>query len=648
MKRKKSAFVIDTAPEEVRSNALKFIGSTDTELRVGNHIVLFGNEKQRDLDNEFFTPNTNLESSYTRANMVIEDWEHGYGPEEDGMGPSADEIFGRVDWSTAKSDQYGVWVERVLDRRNKYMQYIEPLLNAGMIGTSSESIPEDVQILKTGEIVNWPLRRDTLTVMPAEPRMLLDNRLVAAMKSLAIALPTNEAKPEAARSAAAEAAKAVAQAQTQSPPKKTAQEKKKMNKEQLKALKAYAELNGVEVEDLTEEQQAYALDNAAKPEPIDIAALVEDATQKAVKAAMEAAPAINGDAGKSVTVTLDEADRPFRSLAENAKAIKDLAVKGKEHPRLRYLKAPLGASEGVPSDGGILLEPTLTPEVIKPVHESGSFSSLARKLPVGSNSNSGWINGVDETSRVAGSRWGGVRGYRLAEADTLTKSKPTFRRINWELKKYGVLVYGTDELLKDSSQFSAVVNQAANEELNFMVNDDIMNGQGTAGAKGFMNSNALITVTRTTGSKILGDDISAMYNRMDIRGRKNAVWFIGNDSQPQLDNLFAVGSTAVLYPYASIGMDGVQRLYGRPVVVTEFNKSLNTTGDIVLADMSQYLMWEKAGVESASSIHVQFLTDEEVFRFIYRCYGEPSVDSALTPLNGSTTTSPFVVLTSAT
>src|SRR3990172_104289 len=165
-----------------------------------------------------------------------------------------------------------------------------------------------------------------------------------------------------------------------------------------------------------------------------------------------------------------------------------------------------------------------------------------------------------------------------------------------------------------------------------MLNEDIFNGVGTAGPQGFMNSGALITVTRTTGSKILGEDISAMYNRMDLRGRRTAKWYIGNDSSPQLDNLFAVGSTAVLYTYASIGADGVKRLYGRPIEITEFNSSLNTTGDIVFCDMSQYLLWQKGGVEESTSIHVYYLNDETAFRFVMRTDGKSSVNSALSPL----------------
>jgi len=358
--------------------------------------------------------------------------------------------------------------------------------------------------------------------------------------------------------------------------------------------------------------------------------------------------------GGTLQVVTDEGDREFKSLAEHARAVKDFTTSygRKVDPRLARLigtmKAVQGASEGNPADGGILLEPTLAGQVMTPVHEVGPFYAGASKIPAGENSNSGYILATDETSRVTGSRWGGLRGYRLAEGDTFTKSKPKFRKVQWELKKYGVLVYGTDELLKDARQFSAIVEQGSREELAFMMNDDIYRGLGVSGAQGIMNSSALITVTRDTGSAIKGADISAMWQRLSLRSKSKAAWYINPDCAAQLDSLFAVGSTAVLFPYAGYTAEGVRTLYGKPIIETEFNASLNTTGDILLADLGEYIVFEKGGIESASSIHVEFLTDQEVFRYIARMDGSANVASALTPANGSNTTSPFVVLGSAT
>jgi hypothetical protein len=170
-------------------NNLKAISATEDDFVVANYIVLFGG---RDLEwvkrgpnpdgsmGEFFTKSTALESSYTEAGMLYMDWEHGYGKELDGPeAPNKDDVLGYVDWKTARKDDRGWWVERVLSRRNKYVKFLEELIRAGMIGTSSEPVQKSVVKGKDGEIKSWPLKRDTLTAEPAEPRMMTDNVVIA-------------------------------------------------------------------------------------------------------------------------------------------------------------------------------------------------------------------------------------------------------------------------------------------------------------------------------------------------------------------------------------------------------------------------------------------------------------------------------------
>jgi hypothetical protein len=168
-------------------NALKAVSKTDDQLIVENHIVLFGG---RDLEGkvnervnpdgtrgEYFTKATDLRSAYTNTGVLYVDWEHGQGEKAE---PQEDDIIGFVDWTTAKADDYGILVRRILDRRSRFIQMIEPLIEEGMIGTSSEAVPQGVTKADTGEITRWPLRRDTLTVSPMEPRMLSANALAAA------------------------------------------------------------------------------------------------------------------------------------------------------------------------------------------------------------------------------------------------------------------------------------------------------------------------------------------------------------------------------------------------------------------------------------------------------------------------------------
>lgn len=167
-------------------NELKAISQTDSELRVGNYMVLFGG---RDLTGEFFTKSTDFSSNYTDIGMLYVDFEHGRDSEK--MGNSASNVLGIVDWKSAKIDDKGVFVERVLNRRAQYVQYLSELIDAGVMGTSSQCAPGQSVKKTTGEIVKWPMMRDSLTLTPMEPRMIAGNVLTAA-KALAEIFPESK------------------------------------------------------------------------------------------------------------------------------------------------------------------------------------------------------------------------------------------------------------------------------------------------------------------------------------------------------------------------------------------------------------------------------------------------------------------------
>jgi len=572
------------------------------DIKLTGYLVRFGDETKTDLTGDYFTKNTDFGTAEKSDGW----FNHRMPVTYKGKRVQYDEQLPDVKLTR---DDIGVFAEIVIGAHDEYEKAIADLGVKGKLGWSSGTAPHLVdrkQVGQANEITRWRLGLDaSLTPTPAESR----NKVVS-IKSLTLEADMDDKEIE------------------QEVPIKQENKMTELNEESVKAMFA---------------EQATSIKELVKTE-------AESAATKAMDNLLEKLPEIKAPLG-AIQVTQAEEDRPFKSIGENLLAIKaDVLSHGnseKTFPRMRFLKAT-GASEGVPQDGGYLLEPTVSQEILKPMHEAGPFSSQVRKLPVGNNSNSGWINGVDETSRATGSRWGGIRGYRLAEAQTKPASKPSFRRIQWELKKYAAVIVATDELLQDAPMFGEIVRTGVGEEFNFMLNDDIMNGVGLAGPQGFMQSDALITVTRDSASKILGADISAMYYRMDLRGRNTANWYISNEAAPQLDNLFAVGSTAVLYPYASITPNGVKQLYGRPIITTEFAAPLNTTGDISFFDPEQYLLWEKGGVQAQSSIHVYFLSDETAYRFVTRVDGKLAVNTPLTPYKGTVTTSPAVTLSSAT
>lgn len=571
-------------------DAVKSLG----EGKVGGYLCRYSTPVDPDLEGDFFSKDTDL--GVSDGNKLPVYYQHGM----DGHFKNA-----RIGSAIVKFDDIGLWLEAQLEMRDDYEKYLFELASQGKLGWSSGAaghLVDREQIGKSYHIKSWPIAEASLTPTPAEPR----NSAVSLKSLLEIPATETESKAEAEVSAQSEGDNAA---------KQTIQQKESKM-------------------EMTDEIKAFVLDEAQK------------AANLAVEEYKKAQPAVDAS---GISVTKDEADRPFKSLAEQCAAVKTAKLSDgrKTDPRLDRLAAKAnGNTENVPSEGGYLLDPTLAAEFLKPIHEDGVFTSQVRRLPVGNNSNYGWINGVDETSRVAGSRWGGVQGYRVAEAGSITASKPKFRRINWELKKYAVLMYATDELLADSSQFNAVANQSAMEELKFMANDDVLNGTGLGGPLGIMNCGSRVAIQRLDSTKVQHDDILRMWQRLFPAFRSNSAWFINSDVEPQLDALYFSGTTSVMSPYVTYTPEGVMRIKGRPVYVTEFNPSLNSAGDILLADMSQYLYWDK-DPQSASSIHVAFATDETAFRFTYRCDGQPVLASAITPYQGSNTQSAFVSLGAA-
>ena len=97
------------------------------------------------------------------------------------------------------------------------------------------------------------------------------------------------------------------------------------------------------------------------------------------------------------------------------------------------------------------------------------------------------------------------------------------------------------------------------------------------------------------------------------------------------------------FPAGAANGNACALVKGRPVVVVEQSPLLGTVGDIVLADLSQYVI-VLAALKADLSLHVKFDTDESLFRFVWRGMGMPAWSSPVTPFNGGATRSPFVTL----
>ena len=338
-------------------------------------------------------------------------------------------------------------------------------------------------------------------------------------------------------------------------------------------------------------------------------------------------------------------ERRFRSFGEQLAAVYRAATPGGRIDERLSTRAASGLNESNPSDGGFLVQQDFVADLLKKTYETGVLASKARKIPISTTANGLKINAVDDDSRKNGCRWGGVQTYWEAEADEITGSKPKFRQMDLSLKKLTGLCYSTDELLQDAAALEAVIRQAFAEEFGFKMDDAMLGGTGAGQPLGILKSKAIVSQELEAGqtAKITVENIIKMWARLWARSRNTAEWYINQELEPLLYTL-KIGETPIYVPAGGLSASPYGKLLGRPVLPLEQCAAAGDFGDIILADFSQYLLIDKGGINAASSIHVRFLYDENVFRFIYRVDGQPIWNKPITPYKGSNTLSPFVAL----
>lgn len=339
---------------------------------------------------------------------------------------------------------------------------------------------------------------------------------------------------------------------------------------------------------------------------------------------------------------VDRKEDRFNSLGEQlAAVINAVRPGGRVDPRL--YNAATGLGETVPSDGGFLVQQDFTNDLLQDVFQTGVLASRCRRIPISGNSNGIKINGVDETSR-ASTRYGGILGYWKDEAAEKTASKPKFRQIELSLKKLIGLCYATDELLADAAALESFIRTAFAGEFGFLLDDSIINGTGAGQPLGILNSGCLVSVAIEAGQPadtVVTENIVKMYSRRFASMTNNYAWYYNQNIEPQLFTMslsVGTGGSAVYMPPGGLSDSPYGRLMGLPAIAIEQAATIGDVGDIILANFRDgYVLAEKGGIQADMSIHVQFIYDESVFRFVLRVDGQPVRASALTPYKGGAT-----------
>ncbi len=309
-------------------------------------------------------------------------------------------------------------------------------------------------------------------------------------------------------------------------------------------------------------------------------------------------------------------------------------------------------TEAVGADGGYavplqfmgpILDAALSREVVRP-----------RSNLVPMTSKSAAVGVFDFQDGTSGKR-AGLQLLWGAEAAALTEQKGKLRELTLNAHKGSIFVRVSNELANDAPAFDAQFTQAAVAAVAAGLDLAFVNGTGAGQPLGILNAPTLITVTKVgaqAANTLLLQNLADMAGRLTPSSFANSTWLVHPTVIPKLYMLsYTVSNLAGSESVGGSHVQAVQqdasgqlRIFGRPVEISDACSALSSAGDVILADLSRYVVGLRADATIAKDQSRYFDSDELAFRLTLRCDGQPQDAAAMKLRDGSNTTSAFVAL----
>ncbi len=341
------------------------------------------------------------------------------------------------------------------------------------------------------------------------------------------------------------------------------------------------------------------------------------------------------EAQKAKRSTDPEKDRAeWRSLGEFVSTIytnpNDKRLRGREVE----LRQPPPQEMDTGAAGGFLVPEQFSSDLLTVQPDEAVVRPRATVFP----------GGGDADFHIPALQYSGENMYAGAEVDWIDEgeAKPetdvTFKRVTLHPFELAAHVRITDKLMRNAPAIEQIVRTQLRgalidaEEEAFLVNA----GAAANAPNPIIGAGATVVTARAAGNQVQYVDLVGMYSR--FRGRRG-VWIVSRAVIPELMQLQDGAGGLVWMPNARDGSPG--SLLGMPVLYSDHSPDLGDQGDVVLADLSYYLIKDGIGVSMAISPHVHFVNNITVIKAFKTVDGTPWLTGVLptTP-----TTSPFVAL----
>lgn len=324
--------------------------------------------------------------------------------------------------------------------------------------------------------------------------------------------------------------------------------------------------------------------------------------------------------------------------------------------------AAAAMGERVPAEGGFLVPEVLraqvlaymTPAIVRPRAKVLPMSSLRLPVPL-----------LDNPSQASsGQALGGLTFSFTEEGAAIANTTPAFGRVVLEARKLAALCTVPNELADDAAgAFGDFLARVIALGMAWVEDDYFIGAAGTGVGcpQSLINAPGAVSVSRQGSSAVVFLDVVGMFKALAPASKQvgltpgvtNVVWLLSSSAMDQLLELnYQVtpsGGTVTAIPPSGWftmgdGGDVGPSMLGLPAIVTDHQPALGTAGDVILADLRNYLIGDRQVMQvERAALGAQFINDNSLFRVRSRVDGRYWVQSSSTTEAGQSV-SPVVVL----
>jgi len=238
----------------------------------------------------------------------------------------------------------------------------------------------------------------------------------------------------------------------------------------------------------------------------------------------------------------------------------------------------------------------------------------------------------------------GVDVVWVAEGGTKTETEFALKEHSWIPHEVAGYIVLTDKLLRNWAGAMAFARTRLSKAIMMAEDNAFLTGDGVAKPHGIQSQPARILQVRNTANQINWADVRDMYWQCYKEGG-SPIWVASPSCLPQIMGISDPNTSGTMIWQPSAREGEPNRLLGLPLLFNVRSPALGSEGDLMLLNLSYYVIKDGSGPYIAASPHVYFTSNKTIVKIFWNVDGDSWLRAPIPIENDAANNlSPFIVL----